>query len=356
MKTPNLLNSITTSIEVSIRLIFLFILIAWCLMLLYPFLTPVIWGVIIAVVASPLYIGLKKKLGGSSKITSFLLVVVSLIIIIYPAYLIIDSIANNLNDLADMFKAGDLVVPPPDEKIIGWPLIGQKSYDFWKLASTNLTETLTQFQTQLAAIGEWLLKAVMGFTLSILQFALSIIIAGILLATEGTNDVTRKFFRKLVGDKGDEFTDITEKTIRNVTKGILGVAIIQAVALGILFLLAGVPYVGIWVILCMILAIIQIGPGLVSIPIIIYLYSTTDPLMATVWAVLIMLTTVSDSVLKPIMLGKGAPVPMLVIFLGSIGGFIVSGFLGLFTGAIVLSIGYTMFISWLDIPNPDPES
>mgnify|MGYP001826666801 CR=1 FL=1 len=350
---PDLRKSISTTLEVSIRLIFFFLLIAWCLMLLYPFLTPVLWGVIIAVVAAPLFNTISRKLGNRPKLTATLLALVALVIILVPAYLIIHSVADSLNAVAEKIRAGGLEVPPPDKRVIGWPLIGEQTYEFWELASTNLMATLEKFQSQLRDLGEWLAKAVMGFTIGVFQFAISIVIAVILLATKGTDDVTRKFFKKLVGDRGDEYADITEKTIRNVTKGILGVSIIQATAMGILFLLAGVPYAGVWAVLCMIFAIIQIGPGIVGIPVIIYLYMTIDPVMATVWGVLILLTTLMDNVLKPILLGKGAPVPMLVIFLGSIGGFIVSGFVGLFTGAIVLSLGYTLFISWLNDPETD---
>jgi predicted PurR-regulated permease PerM len=144
-----------------------------------------------------------------------------------------------------------------------------------------------------------------------------------------------------------------DRTVKNVTKGILGVAVIQSFLLGVLFLLAGVPYAGVWALIAMFLGIIQIPPTIISIPIIVYQYSTASPTMATVWAVLIMLASLSDNILKPIMLGKGAPVPMLIIFMGAIGGFIMSGFIGLFTGAIVLSIGYKLFLAWLN-ENPDP--
>jgi len=325
-------------------------------MLLYPFLTPVLWGTIIAVVAAPLYSKLNNKLGGKPKSTSFLLALLALVLVLVPAYFIISSIADSIHELAEIVGSEGLQVPSPDKRVLSWPLIGESVYNFWSAASSNIMDTLSKFQNELAKVGQWFVKTVVGFTLGVLQFALSIIIAAILLATKGTTELTKKFFQKLVGKKGDEYAAIIEKTIRNVTKGILGVAIIQSTAMGILFLLAGIPYAGVWAILCMIFAIIQLGPGIVGIPVIIYLYSTTEPVMATVWAVLIMIVTLMDNVLKPIMLGKGAPVPMLVIFLGSIGGFIVSGFIGLFTGAIVLSIGYTIFISWLQFEGAEQES
>ena len=159
--------------------------------------------------------------------------------------------------------------------------------------------------------------------------------------------LTRKLFKKLAGERGGEFTDVTEITIRNISKGVLGVAAIQSLFLGLIFVLAGVPYAGLWALICLILAIIQVGPFLVTVPVIIYFYVTLEPWLATIWTVLLIIGTLLDNVLKPILMGKDALVPMLVIFLGAIGGFIASGFIGLFIGAIGLSLGYKLFITWL---------
>ena len=148
--------------------------------------------------------------------------------------------------------------------------------------------------------------------------------------------------------RGKEFADMAEQTIQSVTKGILGVAIMQSIVMGIILLIAGVPYAGIWALLVMIMAIIQIPVTIITIPIIAWLYSNVSPGMATLWTVLLILGSLMDNVLKPILLGKGAPVPMLVIFLGAIGGFITMGFIGLFTGAILLSVGYRLFIAWIE--------
>ncbi|MBA7584652.1 hypothetical protein ES708_26609 [subsurface metagenome] len=134
----------------------------------------------------------------------------------------------------------------------------------------------------------------------------------------------------------------------NVAKGVLGVAIIQSILLGIIFILAGVPYAGLWALLCLFFAVIQVGPIVVTIPVIIYLFASIDPWLAFIWTILIVLASLLDNFLKPILMGKGAPVPMLVIFLGAIGGFIASGFIGLFIGAIILSLGYKLYLGWLE--------
>ena len=141
--------------------------------------------------------------------------------------------------------------------------------------------------------------------------------------------------------------EMAEVTVRNVAKGILGIAVVQSLLAGVGLVIAGVPFAGLWILLCLILAIVQIGILPVSIGVIIYIWGSADTLTATLLTIWMILVGVSDNILKPIMLGKGAPAPMLIVFLGAIGGFMFSGFIGLFTGAIVLSLGYKLFIGWL---------
>jgi predicted PurR-regulated permease PerM len=234
-------------------------------------------------------------------------------------------------------------------------LIGKKVSGLWQQASDNLPVFVEKYRDQAADILKSTVNGLMSVGAGILQFVIATIIAGILLATKGTDEAARRFFGKIVGQRGDEFTEIIIKTVQNVTKGILGVAIIQSVLIGIGFLLAGVPHAGLWALIVMILAILQLPPLLVVLPVIIYLFSAMSPIAATLWTVYLLLAGASDNILKPILLGKGAPVPMLVIFLGAIGGFMLSGFIGLFTGAIVLSIGYRLLMAWLDDQEEEEE-
>ncbi len=207
---------------------------------------------------------------------------------------------------------------------------------------------MTRYAPQLKAISLRLLELAMSTTKGLLIFALSIIIAGVLMANAtGGGKLARDLFVSLAGERGNDFADVSTKTIRNVVKGILGVAIIQGLLAGMGFMVAGVPGAGVWAFLCLFLAIIQIGIAPVAIPVIIYMFYNASTLTAgllMVWLILVML---SDNFLKPILLGRGAPVPMLVIFLGSIGGFISMGFIGLFIGAVILSLGFKLFREWL---------
>ena len=354
MSQPDRIQNV---IDIIIRLGFLLALLAWCFQILSPFFDPVLWGLLIAVVLHPLYIGLTNRLKGRNKWSATIITLLMLAIVITPSYLFFDSMVEGVKTIGEQMENGEFRVPPPTEQVKDWPLIGDDTYAAWQLASQNLDAALEQYEEQIASFGGAMIGSIVDTGLGILLFALSIIIAGIFLANskEG-GDFARKLFRKIVGERGEEFAEISNVTIKNVAKGILGVAFIQATLAGIGFVLAGVPYAGLWTLLCLVLAIIQLGPGLVIIPVIIYLFSTADPLIASLWSIYLFLVMISDNVLKPILLGKGAPVPMLVIFLGAIGGFITSGFIGLFVGAIILSLGYKLFIAWVSEDSAGEES
>jgi predicted PurR-regulated permease PerM len=151
----------------------------------------------------------------------------------------------------------------------------------------------------------------------------------------------------LGGANGPRFTQLAVQTIRSVTKGILGVALIQATAAGLGFLAVGLPAAGLLAFICLILAIVQIGPGLILLPAIIYGFTalpTTTAILFAVWCVFV---GILDNVLKPIFLGRGVELPMVVIFIGAIGGFLGYGLLGLFIGPVVLALGYTAISTWL---------
>ena len=195
----------------------------------------------------------------------------------------------------------------------------------------------------------------MGTALGLLQFALSIIIAGIFMShAKGGGKMAKDLFVRLAGERGADFADISTQTVRNVVKGILGVAIIQALLAGTGFLVAGVPGAGLWAFICLFLSIVQIGVLPVVIPVVIYMFSTADTLTAALLTGWLIPVSLLDNLLKPILLGRGAPVPMLVVFLGAIGGFLSMGFIGLFVGAVILSLGFKLFRVWLDeFSDPD---
>lgn len=334
--------------DIVIRMLVLLLIVAWCLMLVYPFFSIMLWGMILALAFAPIHRTFTNLLRGNAKIASVILVIISIAVILIPSYFFLETTIKEVKDFSTNFKGGTLSIPPPSESVKSWPVVGEVVYQTWYTGSTDIKVIIIKYQDQLLVAGKKIAAGILGAVGGVFQMMISLIIAGVLLAYGHIGESIRKFFRKLVGERGDEFADIVGKTVGNVVKGILGVALIQALLTGGGMLIAGVPYAGILTILVFVLAVLQLPPALIMIPVIIYMFSANDVVPAILWTVYFLLAGLSDNVLKPILLGKGAPVPMLVIFIGVIGGFILQGFIGLFTGAIIMSIGYKLFVAWIN--------
>jgi predicted PurR-regulated permease PerM len=339
---------VSRALEVTIHIGLLAVLTTFCVLILRPFLPLVAWGIIIAIAVFPGYRKFQSLLGGRGTLAAVLGTLLFLAVLIVPVALLTETTIEGVQNLATHIKDGTLSVPPPPESVATWPLVGTPLFRTWTMASTNLTGLLQSFAPQIKAIVPALLAASAGLGLTVLQFVLSIVLAGFLLAnTSGCVSVSRSLANRLFGDKGPEFEKLAESTIRSVTNGILGVAVIQSVLAGLGFLVAGLPGAGLWSLIFLFAAVLQVGP-IVLIPAVIYMFaiaSTTKAVIFLVWCAFVGLI---DNVLKPMLLGRGAAVPTAVVFLGAIGGFIVMGTIGLFVGAIILSVGYKLFLAWLD--------
>ena len=337
------------AIDIAIRIGVIALLIALCFNILRPFISPVVWGIILAIALFPACRRLSSVLSGRVMLAAAIITAVMLLCIILPSVHMVSSLVDGTKYISERLQHSEIKVPPPPDNIDKWPLIGKTLKREWNEASENLKATLTRFQPQLKAMSLWMLKSAMGTALGLVQFALSIVIAGIFMANaKGSGNIARELFVRLAGERGADFAVVSQKTVHNVVKGILGVAIIQALLAGSGFWVAGVPGAGLWAFLCLFLAIIQIGIFPVVIPVIIYMFSSADALTAGLLTAWLILVSLLDNFLKPILMGRGAPVPMLVIFLGAIGGFLSMGFMGLFVGAVILSIGFKLLLVWLD--------
>jgi predicted PurR-regulated permease PerM len=342
-------NSDSRSIDLTIKLLLIVILLVWCGMIILPFLVPVMWGAILAITLFPLYKKLKKLFRGKRVLASSTVTLLLLLFLIIPSVFLISSVVQSAGQLIDSLHQHTLVIPPPKESIAGWPVIGKPIFNIWLAATTNLEALITKYSDQIIIIGEKLAGALKSVASNLLMLILSIVISGIFLARSEKSEKTALTFSKRLGGKsGEELINVIVLTTRNVAKGILGVAFIQFILMGAAFILAGIPFAGLWAVLVLLFAIVQLPGALVSIPVIIYLYTAREPLPATLWSALILILGLSDNILKPWLMGIGAPVPMLVIFIGAIGGMILSGFIGLFTGAIILSIGYKLVMIWME--------
>ena len=339
---------VRNSVEASISIGLVAMLVFWCFIYVKPFVTPIIWGVIIAVAIYPIYQRLQAALGDRQGLAATLYTVFFLIIFIVPTVMLAGTLVESVKFLAKGFGNGTLIVPPPPESVGSWPIVGEPLVDFWRLASENLKAALQQIAPHLKVVGSWLLSTAGGTGLGILQFMVAIIISGFLLGqAKRGQQFAQIIVNRFAGKRGEQITDLVEATVRSVALGILGVSAIQSIFAGLGFMVAGVPAAGLWALLCLLLSVVQIGILPVVIPIIIYLFNTADMSTAVAFLIWSIPVSLTDNILKPIFLSRGVKTPMAVIFMGAIGGFLVSGIVGLFIGAVVLSLGYELFMSWV---------
>jgi len=334
----------------------LVILVTWCFKIIAPFVSIVLWGAIIAVALYPLHVKLSGTVGGREKLSSTIFVLIALAILLVPAYILTDSSVAALKTVGAQLHEGAVDISPPDPSVAEWPLIGDKLYAVWSGAADNLEATINKFSDQLRELGGTVVKLAGSMAVGVLQFVLSIIIAGVfLVGAEGSYRMSQTFSSSLVGERGKGLTDLAVETIRSVAKGVLGVAIIQALLSALGLVVMGIPAAGIWTFIILMLAIMQLPPVLIMGPIAVWVFSTADTVPATIFAIYAIIVSGSDSFLKPLFLGRGMETPMLVILLGAIGGMILSGIVGLFIGAVVLAFGYEIMKAWMktdELNNP----
>ncbi len=349
---------IARALEAAIYIGLVVLLLYWCFQIGRPFVQIIVWGIIIAVAVHPGHDRLKSALGGRGHLAATLITLFALIVLLVPAAMLSGSLIDTVQEISASLDKGTLSIPPPSESVRSWPAIGEPLYEFWGLASNNLESALSKITPQLKKYGIPLLSAFAGTGVGILKFVISIIIAGVLLANDaGGGQVARALATRLTGERGPTIVELASATVRSVALGILGVALIQTILASLGFLVVGVPGAGFWALLVLILAVVQLPPLFVLVPIIIYVFSTSSTVTAVVFAIWSILVGISDAFLKPLLMGRGVDVPMLVIFVGAIGGFMTSGIIGLFVGAVVLTIGYKLFLLWVNEDTaPERES
>jgi predicted PurR-regulated permease PerM len=344
------------AMEAAIRIGLVVLWVGWCFQILRPFVIPIVWGLIIAVAIYPVYGSLRTLLKDSPRVSAILVTVGMLVILVWPAVLLGGILVENAQMVVNHLRDGTFKVPPPPQNLETWPLIGEPLANIWSLASVNIAGALNQLEPQIRMLASWLLSMLTGTGLAILQFFVAVLIAGVLLAhsTPGYQ-LAHSIGRRLAGERGAELATLAEATVRSVARGVLGVALIQSLFAGLGFFIAGIPAAGFWAFLCLILGIVQIGVGPIMLPMIIYVFSTHDTLTSALFLIWSIFVGLLDNILKPIFLGRGLDVPMVVIFMGAIGGMLLSGIIGLFIGAVVLTLGYKLFLAWLEIDQPTSE-
>ena len=335
-------------IEIAIRLAALGLFLYWSLVLVRPFISIFIWSVVLAVALYPAFDWLAFRLGGHRRLAAALITALSLLIVIGPATWLALGLIDSLRMISERLDLSTLSIPAPSKAVKDWPLIGVPIYEFWDLASTNFASAIAKILPQLKSLGGSLLRIGADTGLSVIKFFASIIISGFLLSPGPSlvNSV-KKFSRRLNPARGEEFVNLAGATIRSVSRGVIGISVLQALLAGGGLMIAGISHASLIAFAVLVFGIIQIGPSIVLIPVVIWSWTvmgTTSALLFTAYMVPVNLL---DNFLRPIVMGRGLKTPMLVILIGVIGGTLAYGITGLFLGPIILALIWELLVAWI---------
>lgn len=349
--------SLSKVIEIIIPLVLILLLMIWCFNIVAPFITPIVWGIVIAIGCYPIFLWLIKKTNLGNGLGATLFTLLMLVSLITPTVILTGVMFEDAQMLTKNLQNESFSIPAPPDAVGDLPLIGEKLEAFWTRASEDPASTLGQLEPQLKALGKWMLHTATGAGLTVLMFVFSIIIAGVFIAkADDCNRAALVIFNRIAGERGDTMTDLSHKIVQSVIRGILGIAIVQSLLAGLGFIAMGIPGAGFLTIICLVAAIVQVPLLLVLLPIAIYGFSILGTGTAVAFLIWNLAVALLDNVLKPILLGRGVDAPMLVIFIGAIGGMLLSGILGLFIGPVILVLGYTLFLEWLEYETESAEN
>jgi predicted PurR-regulated permease PerM len=341
------------AIDLVVRLALVAAILYASVLLLRPIAGILLWSVILAVAAFPLFMVTCRRLRLSKGMAATLLSVLLLALLVVPAAMLGASAVETLDQYARQLTGTQALLPQPPETVRDWPLVGQRVYDFWLDAANNIRAVLRTHVSEIASAGRWIARIAAGVMLELLQFAAAIVIAGVMLAhSHRLADAAGRLAARVAGQRGGHFLEIAGATIRNVSQGVIGIALLQSALLGVGMLAAGVPFAGAITFVALVLAIVQIGPNLVMIPVIVWVWSAFPTTTAAIYTAYTVPLLLLDNVLRPIVMARGLQTPMVVIVAGVVCGTLVGGLIGLFVGPVVLAVSYDLVVAWLEAERP----
>lgn len=334
-------------IQIAIRLGLLTFLIYWSFILLRPFIPILAWSVVLAVALHPAYDWLSSHLGHRPRIAALVTTIVVLAVFLGPATWLGLGLVDGLRGISENLSTADLTIPVPPSSVRGWPIIGEPLYEFWSQASHNLEAAFRQVAPHLKPLAGVILGFAGSAGTGTLKFLASVVIAGFLL-TPGPRLVatTRTMLARIVPPQSADFLALAGATIRTVAQGVIGVAVLQSLLAGIGLKIAGVPHAGVLAFAVLVLAIIQIGSAPILLPVIIWVWTVKDVGTAILITIYLVLVGLSDNALRPILMARGLSTPVLVIFMGVLGGTLAHGIVGLFVGPIILAVAWELLMAW----------
>jgi len=319
----------------------------WSLQLIAPFALIVIWSAILAVALFPMFTGLSRLLGDRPKLSATIIVIACLVLIIAPLALVAVNFADAILALVAQLKSDNFTLPAAPEALRGWPVVGERLYAGWNQVAGNLAAAIMKFQAPLREVMGVIIAKFAAIGGGVLSFVASVILSGIFLTMSPRLAATIQVLAgRIGGERGVGFARLAGSTVRNVSRGVIGVALLQTLLCGLCFAFFDIPARGALTFAVFMLCLMQLGPGLVLIPAIIWAWFSWPASMAFAFTVVAIPITVVDNVLKPILMSRGLSTPMPVILIGVIGGTLSHGLLGLFLGPIVLSVFYELLRAW----------
>jgi predicted PurR-regulated permease PerM len=339
------------SLDVLIRAGLVIAMVVLCYRIFSPFMNLMVWALILAVTFYPLHQPIARKLGGRQGLASILIVVLGAVVIIAPSGVLMSSLGDSVQQLIRDVQTNSLRIPAPRPGVEAWPIVGERIYALWAQAYAELPALVKSMQPKIGDLARDALSFVAGIGGGLLQFLAAFVIGAIIMAFgKSAEEGSLAIFKRIVGsERAGGFIHLSTGTIRAVAQGVIGVAFVQAIVVGLVLLVAGVPWAGVLVVIVLILGIAQVPAIIVTVPAIVYVWASGDygNAAAAGWTVLLILSGMLDNVLKPLMLGRGVEAPMPVILLGALGGMANAGILGMFVGATLLALGYQLFMGWV---------
>lgn len=332
------------------------VMIGGTLWILQPFLPSLVWATMIVVATWPLLLRLQRAFGGSRKLAVAAMVTLLLVIVIAPLVLAVSTIADQADRLSEI-KLAELRIPAPPGWIRDVPVVGEKVAAEWQaFASATPEELATKAAPYVRPVGAWVAAQAGSAGVFVAHLLLTMLLCAVLYVTgETAARGVRRFAGRLHGEAGDDAVLLAAGSIRAVALGIVVTAIVQS-SLGALGLLvAGVPYVAVLAALMFVFCIAQIGPTLPLLAAVGWLYymdHTVAAIALLVWTVIV---ASLDNVLRPLLIRRGADLPLLLIMAGVIGGLLTFGLMGLFVGPVLLAVTYKLIEAWVAEQDHAPQ-
>jgi predicted PurR-regulated permease PerM len=348
MKTTNHIPRDIT--HTTLAVLFIAILIASTFWILRPFLISIIWALLIVVATWPVLLKLQARLSGRRGFAVTVMTVALLLIVFVPLTLAVLTILHNAEDISGRIKSlVALTVPPPPEWLEGIPFAGGKLYVRWQeFAALTPDERSAEVAPYAAKALHWFLAQAGGIGLMLLNFLLTVIIAAIMYAKGETAAAgVLRFARRLAGAQGEDVAVLAAKAIRGVALGIVLTAVIQTAIGGAGLMITGVPGAALLTAIMFMFCLAQIGPVLVVVPAVIWVYMKDGALWGTILLAFSIVTLAIDNIIRPIFIKKGANLPLIMVFAGVIGGLVAFGIVGLFIGPVVLAVTWTLLKAWV---------